>query len=152
MSKPRSRASTRDDTTTVSTGSKSKADAASAAEASDSSDEDEEEEPDVLVDVFKLDSYQERPRMNLPTQEVSVPPGQPRKVEAPIDPKGFKEVLHIVQLPSGAFGLGCCPRACFPVVASSDANLPVTPTAKKEKGGGKGEKEEGKMEEAPSAQ
>ena len=91
MSKPRSRASTRDDTTTVSTGSKSKADAASAAEASDSSDDDEEEEPDVLVDVFKLDSYQERPRMNLPTQEVSVPPGQPRKVEAPIDPKGFKD-------------------------------------------------------------
>lgn len=31
-----------------------------------------------------------------------------------LDPKAFTRVLHIVALPEGAFGIGCCPRAHYP--------------------------------------
>jgi 23S rRNA U2552 (ribose-2'-O)-methylase RlmE/FtsJ len=37
-----------------------------------------------------------------------------------LDPKAFTQVLHIVALPQGAYGVGCCPREHYPATDFSE--------------------------------
>ena len=91
-------ATARDDTSLTSSrsgsrgrdGGKNRRAIARAAAAAVVDSDSDEEKPDELVEKLSLALWHERPRMNLPTKEISIPPGQPRKIEPPIQVKAHK--------------------------------------------------------------